>query len=106
VDTVTVVTASLEEFFSTCQPACFGGANLSNVFEYLSKDESAELLGKLARVMRPGGQLCFWNLLVPRAIPAGQQHKWQARATDPRELAALDRTGFYSGFHVAEAVVA
>lgn len=103
---VTVVTASLEDFLPACRAASFNGANLSDVFEYFSEDETAQLLERLARVMRAGGRLCFWNLLVPRSVPPSHRHRWRARSRSARELASRDRTGFYSAFHIEEALAA
>src|SRR4051812_26327676 len=40
-----------------------GKANLSDIFEYMSAENTERLLGKLAARSRPGGRIAYWNML-------------------------------------------
>jgi S-adenosylmethionine-diacylglycerol 3-amino-3-carboxypropyl transferase len=41
--------------------------NLSDVFEYMSAERTAEHLQGLVAAGRTGGRLVYWNTLVPRS---------------------------------------
>jgi S-adenosylmethionine-diacylglycerol 3-amino-3-carboxypropyl transferase len=78
------------------------GANLSDIFEYMSVEETRRQLERLCRALAPGGRLAYWNMLAPRRRPqdmAGQLHSLDELAT---RLFAADKAFFYSAFVVEE----
>ncbi|MGE3854403.1 MAG: DUF3419 family protein [Planctomycetota bacterium] len=104
-DRISLRTATLEQVLdeaaTTGEP--FDHACLSDVFEYMSPDATAALFDRLARAIRPGGRICYWNLMVPRAAD-------HPRLRAHRELAdrlhQQDRAWFYRAFHIEEVLPA
>ena len=78
----------------------FSKANLSDLFEYLSEEDTQSLLSLLVENMRSKGRLAYWNLLVPRSA---QQN---IPVTSLDEIASnlhnKDRCFFYSRFILEE----
>lgn len=81
----------------------FQRANLSDIFEYMSEQNTAGLLEKLARAMSPGGRLVYWNMMVPRAAPASLSHMLTALPGLSADLSHRDIGIFYRAM-VAEEV--
>jgi len=78
----------------------FSKANLSDLFEYLSEEDTQSLISTLVHHMRKNGRLAYWNLLVARSADAAisvQSHTEQADA-----LHQEDRCFFYSRFIIEE----
>ena len=101
---VEVVTDELERFISGRPHGAFSKANLSDIFEYMSEELTEHLLGALARRMRPGGRLAYWNLLVPRSRPESLAAELRPLDTLAARLWAKDRSWFYRDFRVEEIV--
>ncbi len=76
--------------------------NLSDIFEYMSPENSARLLGRIAHNSRPGGRIAYWNMLAPRARPESLAHVLRPREDIAAPLFAMDRAFFYSAFRVEE----
>jgi S-adenosylmethionine-diacylglycerol 3-amino-3-carboxypropyl transferase len=102
VDRVEVVTEELGAHLERAGAGTYSRANLSDLFEYLSPDDAAALFAKLARALRPGGRIAFWNLFVPRS-PAPSP-AWRAHPATAAALWREDRAFFYSAFHLEEVV--
>jgi S-adenosylmethionine-diacylglycerol 3-amino-3-carboxypropyl transferase len=79
-------------------------ANLSDIFEYMSAENSERLLGKLAARSRPGGRVAYWNMLVPRSRPESLAGKLRPLADLSERLFRQDKAFFYSRFVVEEVV--
>lgn len=80
----------------------FDGYNLSDIFEYLSPDQCAEVYGRLLDAARPKARFAYWNMLVPRECPASLVERI-APLTDKAEVLFLeDRAFFYSRFILEE----
>lgn len=78
------------------------GANLSDVFEYMSEDGYHEALAGIVDAAAPGARLVYWNMLVPRSRPesmAGRLRPLEAAAAD---LHARDRAFFYRRLCIEE----
>jgi S-adenosylmethionine-diacylglycerol 3-amino-3-carboxypropyl transferase len=103
VSRVEVVTADLSEYVASIAPVSLSHAALSDVFEYLSVDATAVLADRLARAIRPGGRLAYWNLFVPRAAARATARLRSLDVMSAR-LWAQDRAWFYRAFHVDEVV--
>ena len=59
----------LEDFLQTQDRAAIDRFNLSDIFEYMSPENTERVLEKLAFSGRRGGRLAYWNTLVPRRPP-------------------------------------
>ncbi|MCB0421136.1 MAG: DUF3419 family protein [Bdellovibrionales bacterium] len=70
---------------------------LSDIFEYLSPEESEQLFESLVQKTENNGVLTYWSLFVERWPLA---KKWIADKKLSATLTHEDRTWFYSQFHV------
>jgi S-adenosylmethionine-diacylglycerol 3-amino-3-carboxypropyl transferase len=100
---VEIVTGELSEYLAWVAPAALSHAAISDVFEYLSADTTAVLAERLARAIRPGGRVAYWNLFVPRTAARATSRLRSLDALSAR-LWPQDRAWFYRAFHVDEIV--
>jgi S-adenosylmethionine-diacylglycerol 3-amino-3-carboxypropyl transferase len=95
---------SLEEYLATAEAHSIDRFNLSDVFEYVSREQYARLLARLADVGRPGGRLLYWNMLAPRGYLDALAHRlWPLEALAER-LHRQDKAFFYSALIIEEIV--
>ncbi|WP_372368615.1 DUF3419 family protein [Candidatus Uabimicrobium sp. HlEnr_7] len=98
---VKVVTAELNEFLKKQSKNSISKANLSNLFEYLSLEQTNDIFMELSRVMSPGGISAHWNLFVERTFP--KDLTLFKRMPKSKELFEKDRIGWaYGDFHLVE----
>ena len=76
--------------------------NLSDIFEYMSEENTAHLLDQLANASAPGGRLAYWNMLAPRRRPESLAAKLVPREDVAAPLFQKDKAFFYSAFIVEE----
>jgi S-adenosylmethionine-diacylglycerol 3-amino-3-carboxypropyl transferase len=76
--------------------------NLSDIFEYMSPENTAALLTRCADASQPGGRLAYWNMLAPRRRPPSLASRLRPRDDLAAPLFARDRAFFYSAFVVEE----
>jgi S-adenosylmethionine-diacylglycerol 3-amino-3-carboxypropyl transferase len=76
--------------------------NLSDIFEYMSAENTARLLERLADASRSGGRLAYWNMLAPRSRPESLASRLQPRPDLAARLFAADRAFFYSALVIEE----
>jgi S-adenosylmethionine:diacylglycerol 3-amino-3-carboxypropyl transferase len=93
---------SLEEFMETPEASDLDGFNLSDIFEYMSEDNSHRLLEKLIAGGRKGARLVYWNLLAPRWRPEHLAHRLRRLEGLAAELFLRDKAFFYSSLNVEE----
>lgn len=93
---------SVEDFLESAPALQLDGANLSDIFEYMSEANTAALLAQLAKASRPGARLAYWNMLAPRARPDSLAHLLQPLPDLAACLHAQDKAFFYSRFVVEE----
>lgn len=79
----------------------FHGFNLSDIFEYMPDAEHERVYSALVDRAAPGARMVYWNMLVPRARPAGEQRMTSCAAL-ASALHARDQTWFYQSLHVDE----
>ncbi|MEE2960696.1 MAG: DUF3419 family protein [Myxococcota bacterium] len=82
----------------------FNKANLSDLFEYLSEEQTTDILGVLADKFRSGGRIAYWNLLVPRHRTESLAPKLKRCEDLSQFLYRQDRNLFYRDFHIEEVV--
>jgi S-adenosylmethionine-diacylglycerol 3-amino-3-carboxypropyl transferase len=78
------------------------GFNLSDIFEYMSPAVFEAVYGGVLGAANPGARLVYWNMMVPRRVPAA--HAPRVRRLE-REIAAgkaADKAFFYTDFVVEE----
>src|SRR6185295_9217624 len=93
VSRIAIVTGEIGEYLTSSTPGSLSHAALSDIFEYLSEDATSLLVDRLARVIRPGGRIAYWNLFVPRAgSTMSPRLRWLAAMST--QLWALDRSWF------------
>jgi S-adenosylmethionine-diacylglycerol 3-amino-3-carboxypropyl transferase len=76
--------------------------NLSDIFEYMSEENTAALLARCADASAPGGRLAYWNMLAPRRRPEALAARLRPREDVAGPLFAQDKAFFYSALVVEE----
>jgi S-adenosylmethionine-diacylglycerol 3-amino-3-carboxypropyl transferase len=66
---------SLEEFLEAEPALRVDRWNLSDIFEYMSEENTGTLLARLAAASNPGGRLAYWNMLAPRSRSDSLAHR-------------------------------
>lgn len=94
--------ASLEEILVEGGADYFDAYNLSDIFEYMSEENSSALLEKLADGGRNGARLAYWNMLAPRRRPERLADRLLSRNEVATTLFRQDKAFFYSAFLVEE----
>jgi S-adenosylmethionine-diacylglycerol 3-amino-3-carboxypropyl transferase len=93
---------SLEAYLATATSHSVDRFNLSDVFEYVSRDRYARLLAQLAEVGRPGGRLLYWNMLAPRGYLAELATRLRPMPELSERLHQQDKAFFYSALFIEE----
>lgn len=101
-DRIELHEGSIESLMEAGIVAGMDGANLSDIFEYMSADAARALFERLACASRAGGRLAYWNLLVPRSGAALVPTRLRRLDELSDRLHEQDRTWFYGAFHVDE----
>ena len=102
-DRLTLHKGTIEEAGRTHRGAGFDGFNLSDIFEYLDPATCENVYTKLLDISRPGARFAYWNMLVPRRVPASLASRVIRHDDEAKRLFLLDRAFFYSAFVVEEA---
>lgn len=92
----------LHEYLDRAADSSIDRFNLSDVFEYLSEDESNAVFERIANVGRAGGRLAYWNMLVPRRRPDYLADRIGSLPELSAGLHSAARTFFYNDFVVEE----
>ena len=79
-----------------------GGANLSDVFEYLSSEETRTCYAELLKKMDKGARLVYWNMLVPRQVPVEFEDQVSALKELAGSLLLQDKAWFYQKLVIEE----
>lgn len=97
-----VVSSPLEALLAAEPERRYGAYNLSDIFEYMSEENTADLLGKIAGASVPGARLAYWNMLAPRSRPESMADRLVSMEEEGVRLLSEDRAFFYSRFVVEE----
>ena len=76
--------------------------NLSDMFEYMSAENSQRVLARAVAASRPGARLAYWNMLAPRRRPDSMAAQLVPQSDLAARLHRADRAFFYSAFVVEE----
>lgn len=93
---------SLETFLEAQPAERFDRFALSDVFEYMSEENSARLLERVAVVGRRGGRVAYWNMLAPRSRPDHLADRLVPLSDLADTLHEQDHAFFYRAFVVEE----
>jgi S-adenosylmethionine-diacylglycerol 3-amino-3-carboxypropyl transferase len=99
-----VVHDSLESWLGRNPGRCYDAFNLSDIFEYMSEENTARLLGQLVAASNRGARLAYWNMLAPRSRPESLAHRLHSCEAEASALFETDRAFFYSRFVVEEVI--
>jgi S-adenosylmethionine-diacylglycerol 3-amino-3-carboxypropyl transferase len=95
---------SIEDFLASETATRLDGCNLSDIFEYMSEENTAALLAKIASRCNPGARLVYWNMLAPRSRPASLAGRLCPLDDLARRLHQRDKAFFYSRLVVEEVI--
>jgi S-adenosylmethionine-diacylglycerol 3-amino-3-carboxypropyl transferase len=93
---------ALEDVLEGLPARSLSGCNLSDIFEYMSRDGYEELLGRLARAGEPGCRLVYWNVVVRRQSPLALRTLLSPQRALADRLHRADKAFFYRDFIVEE----
>ena len=82
------------------QYGSFNLFNLSNIFEYMNKEQFVAVASSIVKHTLPGGKIVYWNLMVPRKISAALPNEVQTLQELSAELSKIDKGFFYNAFIV------
>ncbi|HEY5792123.1 MAG TPA: DUF3419 family protein [Chthoniobacterales bacterium] len=94
--------ASVEAFLSKTAKGTFSKFNLSDIFEYMSADQSTALLEGLITAARSRSRIAYWNMLAPRNASEALRGRIQPLTESARTLHLQDKAFFYSAFVLEE----
>lgn len=89
---------ALEAFVATGEKA--DGFNLSDIFEYMDADIFGAVYGSILGAANPGARLVYWNMMVPRRVPAMFADRVARLVAVEDAGKARDKAFFYSDFVV------
>ncbi len=92
----------MEEFLDNQPEDSIHAFNLSDIFEYISPENTRAMLEKIARAGAPGARLAYWNTLAPRSRPDNMADRIEAKEALAKSLHARDKAFFYCRFVVEE----
>jgi len=101
-DRLNIVNAPLEDLLERSDAPAYDAFNLSDIFEYMSEENTAALLEKIHTASNPGARLAYWNMLAPRSRPDSMSHLLKPLSAEADELSQQDRAFFYSRFVIEE----
>jgi S-adenosylmethionine-diacylglycerol 3-amino-3-carboxypropyl transferase len=92
----------VEDYLARYPEARFDAFNLSDIFEYMSRQDYEALLLQIIAAANSGARLAYWNMLVPRARPRRLAGRLRPLTELAKGLYARDRAFFYRDFIVEE----
>jgi len=95
-DRLEILHGSLEDAMGAMPRHTIDRYNLSDVFEYMSAENTEALLRQCVAHGRSGGRLAYWNMLVPRTRPASMAEVLRPLEGRAAELHRQDKAFFYS----------
>lgn len=93
---------SLEDFLVAEPGVRVDRWNLSDIFEYMSEENTNALLSRLVTASSKGARLAYWNMLAPRSRPESMADRLIPMEELATRLFAEDKAFFYSRFVVEE----
>lgn len=96
---LSIIEKDIESYLNDPQTSEFDFFNLSDIFEYMSEEQSEAAFKLLAKKASRSAQLAYWSLLVSRET---YRNSWKKRKEKSQSLRQKDRLWLYSDFTVLE----
>lgn len=96
--------SSLEEYLTKVNEREFDSFNLSDVFEYVCRDNYKTIMKLIASSAKPGARVVYWNMMAPRTAAMIGAEDIKSMTNLSETLFAENKTFFYSKFVVEEVV--
>ena len=100
-DKISIVEGTLE---SALNKNTYDAYNLSDIFEYMSAENTQDLLSNIHDHSTPDARIVYWNMLAPREADDAIKHKIKSLSKVSEELFLKDKAFFYSKFVVEEVI--
>ena len=101
VDTINIVTEELEQHLEKRPIGFYTKGNLSDIFEYMSEDQTIKFLNHISNYFASKGRIAFWNLYNQRSSN-NKISKLKTLEKISKELYNKDKVWFYTDFFVEE----
>ncbi|MCK7611173.1 DUF3419 family protein [Roseibium sediminicola] len=98
VDRITLVTGPVDRG----ELGVFDGFNLSDIFEYMSVAETAEVYGRLLERAAPGARFVYWNMMAPRSAPSAFAGRVRRLPELEARMKQVDKAFFYADLVIEE----
>ena len=95
---------TVEDWLARPDASAADAFNLSDIFEYMSPENTERILRAVLAKARPGARLAYWNMLVPRGRPASLAARLRPLEAEAAALHARDHAWFYSRFVIEEVI--
>jgi S-adenosylmethionine-diacylglycerol 3-amino-3-carboxypropyl transferase len=100
-DKLTIINGTVE---SALTEQHYDAYNLSDIFEYMSDENTQNLLEKIHGQSNPGARIVYWNMLASRESAESLRDKITPLPQLSEKLFQQDKAFFYSKFVVEETV--
>jgi len=101
-DRIEIRLESVEDFLLEIGASSINAFNLSDIFEYVSEQETERLLNIIANVGTDKARIAYWNMLAPRKRPDSLSDRIISLDEVSQTLFEQDKAFFYSAFRVEE----
>lgn len=101
IDKLSIIQCTVE---SALTEQKYDAYNLSDIFEYMSDENTQNLLEAIHEQSNPGARIVYWNMLAPRESAVSIHNKIQPLRQLSEELFQQDKAFFYSKFVVEEVI--
>ncbi|MCP4706863.1 MAG: DUF3419 family protein [candidate division Zixibacteria bacterium] len=98
IDRIKLVCSNLEEYLNKVTVNTISKFNLSDCFEYMSRDQIDALLKQIVKIARPKARLAFWTLFIPQSIPKKLYNHIESLSEISEKLSSTAQTFFYNDF--------
>lgn len=80
----------------------FDGFNLSDIFEYMSLEETEKVYGRLLSIAKARSRFVYWNMMAPRSAPLVFSDRVRRLPDLETQMKQLDKAFFYTDLVVEE----
>ncbi len=95
---------AIEDILTHQPENCINCYNLSNIFEYMSRENYENLLDRIIARSPSGSRLAYWNLFVKRRESDCFSHKLRPLSNLAHKLYLEDKAFFYQAFVIEEVI--
>ena len=97
-DRLELYLGTIEQYLDAHPDSRFSAFNLSDIFEYMSEENTHTLLARILAASNPEARLAYWNMLVPRNRPERMKELLKSHPEEAHRLHLQDKAFFYSRF--------